>query len=163
MFPVESCVNSIAHYSSEVWGFQTYNSTQKLHLRAARFFLGLPKNAPIPAILADIGWLEPVYQTQLKMVRQFHRIVRMDNTRLTKVVLLWDLEFGRHNPNISTWSREIKSIFEQNDLGYLGENTELFPLKETINSIKNNMILKQRDILRVKCQEKPQLRTYNKF
>ena len=40
---VENCVNSIAQYSSEVWGYKKYNSTQKLHLRAARFFLGLPK------------------------------------------------------------------------------------------------------------------------
>ena len=51
---IESCINSIAHYSSEVWGFKSYDSCSKLHLRAARFFLGLPKNAPIPAILKDI-------------------------------------------------------------------------------------------------------------
>ena len=44
---IECCVNSIAHYSSEVWGFKPYDSSLKIHLRAARFFLGLPKNAPI--------------------------------------------------------------------------------------------------------------------
>ena len=157
---VENCVNSIAQYSSEVWGYKKYNSTQKLHLRAARFFLGLPKNAPIPAILADIGWLEPIYHTQLKMIRQYHRIVKMDNTRLTKKILLWDRALGQQNRNINTWSGEIKDIFEQFNLGYLGENIELFHLNETIKTIRNNMSLKQQSSLEIRCREKRQLRTY---
>ena len=157
---IENCVNSISQYSSEVWGFQYYSSTQKLHLRAARFYLGLPKNAPVPAILADIGWQDPLYNTQQKMIRQYHRIMKMENKRLTKVVLLWDCEFNRHNRNISTWSSEIKEIMENYDLGYLGDNIQLFPLKETITTLKNKMLLKQRSSLELKCREKPQLRTY---
>ena len=157
---IENCVNSISQYSSEVWGFQYYSSTQKLHLQAARFYLGLPKNAPVPAILADIGWQEPLYNTQQKMIRQYHRIMKMENKRLTKVVLLWDCEFNRHNRNISTWSSEIKEIMENYDLGYLGDNIQLFPLKETITTLKNKMLLKQRSSLELKCREKPQLRTY---
>ena len=156
-------MNSIAQYSSEVWGFQYYSSTQKLHLRAARFYLGLLNNAPVPAILADIGWQEPLYNTQQKMIRQYHRIMKMENKRLTKVVLLWDCEFNRHNRNISTWSSEIKEIMENYNLGYLGDNIQLFPLKETITSLKNRMLLKQRSSLELKCREKPQLRTYNRI
>ena len=85
-------------------GFKAYNSTSKLFLRAARFFLGLPKNAPIPAVIADIDWLEPVYNTRLKMVRQYHRILKMENTRLTKAVMLWDAKFSEIHPNVSTWT-----------------------------------------------------------
>ena len=99
---IECCVNSIAHYSSEIWGFQPYESTMKLHLRAAHFFLGLPKNAPIPAVLKEIDWLQPIFHTQIKMVRQYHRILKMKNTRLTKVVLLWDLRFSEKYPHLST-------------------------------------------------------------
>ena len=108
---IETCVNSISHYASEVWGFQSYDPNVKLYLRAARFYLGLPKNAPIPAIMAEIDWLEPVYCTQIKMIRQYHRIIKMDNTRLTKAIFLWDRELSIQNPNISTWSSEVKNIF----------------------------------------------------
>ena len=136
-------MDSIAQYLSEVWGFQRYDSTLKIHLRAARFFLGLPKNAPIPAILAEIDWLEPVCNTQIIMIRQFHRIMKMDNTRLTKVVLLWDRKFSEKYENISTWSCEIKEFFQKYEMGYFSENLHLFPLKETIGTIKAKMKLKQ--------------------
>ena len=160
---IETCVSSISQYGSEVWGAHRYDSTMKIHLRAARFYLGLPKNAPIPAILADIDWLEPVYATKIKMVRQYHRTVKMNNTRLTKAILLWDHAFSRKHENISTWSIEIKDIFHNFELGYFAENIELFPIKETIKSLKCKMKLQQMSELRNKCIQMPQLRTYIKF
>ena len=160
---IECCVNSIAHYSSEVWGFQQYDSTMKIHLRAARFFLGLPKNAPIPAILSDIDWLQPIFETQIKMVRQFHRILKMPNSRLTKIVLLWDRKFSDKYDQISTLSSEVKKVFINFNLGYFSDNLTLFPLKETIGTLKARMRLKQAADLKVKSASKPQLRTYIKF
>ena len=160
---MESCVNSIAYYASEVWGFKSYDASLKLHLRAARFFLGLPKNAPIPAILADIDWLYPVYNTQIKMIRQFHRILKMENTRLTKMILLWDVKFTEKYPQFSTWSSEIKEVFQNCELGYLFENLTLFPLKETIGSLKSKMKLIQTNDLKIKCANKPQLKKYIEF
>ena len=160
---IDCCVNSIAHYSSEVWGFKSYDSSLKLHLRAARFFLGLPKNAPIPAVLTDIDWLQPIYNTQIKMIRQLHRISKMENTRLTKVVLLWDLKFSDRFPQLSTWSREVKEIFSNYGLGYFSENLNLFPIKEVIGTLKSQMKFRQNTELRERCAEKPQLRNYIQF
>ena len=40
----EACVTSIAEYSGEVFGYNQHQPTFKLHLRAIRAFLGLPKN-----------------------------------------------------------------------------------------------------------------------
>ena len=160
---IESCINSIAHYSSEVWGFKSYDSCLKLHLRAARFFLGLPKNAPIPAILKDIDWLQPIYNTQIKMIRQLHRIIKMENSRLTKVIFLWDLKFSEKFPQLSTWSKEVKEIFGNYELGYFSDNLTLFPIKEVIGTLKSKMKARQNAELRVKCADKPQLRHYIKF
>ena len=160
---IECCVNSIAYYSSEVWGFKSYNSSLKLHLRAARFFLGLPKNAPIPAILTDIDWLQPIYNTQIKMIRQLHRIIKMENSRLTKVVLLWDLKFSEKFPQLSTWSSEVKEIFQNYGLGYFSDNLALFPIKEVIGTLKSKMKMRQNAELRLKCADKPQLRHYIQF
>ena len=160
---IECCVNSIAQYSSEVWGFESRDPTLKIHLRAARFFLGLPKNAPIPAILSDIDWLEPVRETQIKMIRQFHRIMKMENTRLTKVILLWDRKFSERYDHLSTWSSETKAIFQNYELGYFSDNFNLFPLKETIGTLKSKMKVKQVAELKLKCSSKPQLRTYVKI
>ena len=39
----DACVCSILEYGAEVFGYKQYDSAFKLHLRAARAFLGLPK------------------------------------------------------------------------------------------------------------------------
>ena len=160
---IESCVNSISQYSSEVWGYKEYESTKKIFLRAARFYLGLPKNAPIPAIIADIDWLEPVYNTQLKMIRQYHRMLKMEDTRLTKAIMLWDAKFSEKHGIFNTWTKEIRCIFNEYDLGYFAENMGLFQLKDTIGTLKSKMKIKQNADIKLKCSNKPQLRTYVKI
>ena len=108
-------------YAGEVTGFTEYSSKNQLFLRAARAFLGLPKNAPIPAIIAEIGWLTPVYRTQLKMVRQFNRVLSMPDHRLTKQIVIWDKNISSL-VKFQTWSNEIKDIFSTNNLNLYFEN-----------------------------------------
>ena len=52
---VDVCVNSITDYAGEIFGFQNYLSSEKLFQRAARSFLGVPKNAPKMGILSEIN------------------------------------------------------------------------------------------------------------
>ena len=39
----QACVCSISDYGGEIFGFEEYNSAKKIHLRAARSFLGVNK------------------------------------------------------------------------------------------------------------------------
>ena len=71
-------------------GFSQYEGPLKIYLRAARAFLGTPKNAVKSAIISEIGWLMPKYRSRIRMIRQLHRMLNMTNDRLTKKVLLWD-------------------------------------------------------------------------
>ena len=84
---VNACVNSVCDYASEVTGFLEYDCKNQIFLRAARAFPGLPKSTPVPAIIAETGWLTPVHRTQLKMVRQFNRVQLMSESRLTKQII----------------------------------------------------------------------------
>ena len=59
---IVACVDAMSSYGSEVIGYCEYDSANKLFLRAARAFLGVPKNAPIPGIIAEISGLLPHYQ-----------------------------------------------------------------------------------------------------
>ena len=76
----ECAVCAVSDYGSEIWGFETKESINKIQLRAARCFLGLPKHATSAGVLAEISWPEPVYRTQLKMIRQYFRILKMKDT-----------------------------------------------------------------------------------
>ena len=48
----QACVCSIVDYGGEVFGYNSVDSALKVHLRAARAFLGLAKTVPIPGVLS---------------------------------------------------------------------------------------------------------------
>ena len=81
---IDSCVNSITDYGGSVIGFNQNEGPLRIHMRAARAFLGVPKNGVKCAILSEIDWLLPKYRTRLRMIRQLHRMLRMDNDRLSE-------------------------------------------------------------------------------
>ena len=107
-----TCVTSIADYSSPVTGFSKYDSSTKIHLRAIRAFLGVPKNACNVGVLSEVDLLLPEYRTRINMIRQYHRMICMKNDRLTKQILVWDRNLNDRGI-VTTWSSEIKNIFQE--------------------------------------------------
>ena len=111
----ESTVCSVSDYGAEVWGFDSTDTITRIQLRAARCFLGLPKNATSAGVLSEMNWPEPVYRAQVHMVRQYFRIIKMDETRLTRKVHVWDETFSEIN-NVQTWSSEVSDILLTHNL-----------------------------------------------
>ena len=74
--------------------------------------------------------------------------------------MLWDAKFSDKYEKFSTWTREIKSIFQNNNLEYFYENINNFQSHDTIETLKLKMKEKQTANLKLKCLNKPQLRTY---
>jgi hypothetical protein len=157
-----SCT-SVSDYGSEIWGYSEKEAITRIHLRAARSYLGLPKNVTRVGLLSEINWLEPVYRGQQRMVKQFLRISKMSDTRLTKQIIKWDAEFAEHH-NISTWFSEVKSIFlDHNIINFFNINTDFKQDQHISVKLKESMQIKQTFDLKNRCQEKPKLRTFNSF
>ena len=159
---VDSCVNSITDCGGSVFGFGQYEGPLKIHLRAARAFLGVPKNATKSAIISEIDWLIPKYRTRIRMIRQLHRMLLMKNDRLTKKVFLWDKKLNNSGA-VNTWYNEIKQICNDCSFQYIYETNAIFPLKATIVSITNTFKIKQNDEIKTECLAMPKLRTFNLF
>ena len=68
----QSCVCSISQYGGEIFEYGKYDSSFKLHLRAARAFLGLPKNVASFGLISELDWLLPQFQSRLKMIQYFN-------------------------------------------------------------------------------------------
>ena len=158
----DACVTSIADYASEVTGFTQYKSSLKLHVRAIRAFLGLPKNSCTPGVLSEVDWLLPEFRTQLKMVRQYNRVLSMNDSRLTKKVYMWDKSLN-DSGEVHSWSSEIKSIFYSCNLRNTYDCGNPFPVKCTLSTLKSHLIVQQADYLKQECEQMPKLRTFNKF
>ena len=159
---IDSCVNSITDYGGSVIGFDQHEGPLKIHSRAARAFLGIPKNGVKCAILSEIDWLLPKYRTRLRMVRQFHRMSRMTDDRLTKKVLKWDKKLNNAEI-VQTWYSEVKQILFDCNFQNIYENNCLFPLKPTIKAMQTTLKSKQNNELKTECLPMPKLRTFNIF
>ena len=86
----EACVCSISDYSAAVTGFVSNDLLEKLHLRALRAFLGVPKNTCNAAITSEFNLLVPKYRTKISMIRFYHRLMKMEDNRLTKRIYMSD-------------------------------------------------------------------------
>ena len=111
----ESTVNSVSDYGSEVWGFEAREAINKVHVRAARTFLGLPKHATAAGVMAEINWTIPRYRAHVNMVRHFYRIQKMENVRLAKKMYYLDMKFNQVT-KIASWASEVKHVFQSNNL-----------------------------------------------
>ena len=50
-------------------------------------------------VLSEIGWLLPHFRARRSMVRQFHRLINMDENRLTKKIFMWDKQLSENPRN----------------------------------------------------------------
>ena len=155
----ECAVCAVADYGSEIWGFEINDDITKVHLRAARCYLGLPKHATSAGVLAEISWPEPVYRARIRIIRQYFRVIKMCNTRLTKKIYIWDKSFFELL-NIQTWSSEARDILLNHNLGHIFEPEVDFCPDSAITQLKNSMAIKQNIDLRNRCLDKPKLRNY---
>ena len=119
----EACVNSISDYCGPITGFSTSQSLLKLHLRAIRSFLGLPKNACVPGVLSEVDLLMPEYRSRIQMIRHYQRMLNMPDQRLTKKIMLWDREQNETNI-VKTWSSEVREILNECGLLQIYETKE---------------------------------------
>ena len=149
-------------YGGEIFGFQEYDSALQIYLRAARSFLGVNKTTPIPGMISEMNLLLPQHRAQLRMIRQFYRVLKSSDENMSRIIYLWDKSLNEGNI-VSSWSSEIKAIFTENNMENIFLSGEIFDLKLVIGNLHNSMLLRQQNTLKVKCSELPKLRTYVLF
>ena len=96
------------------------------------------------------------------MIRQYHRMLSMDDSRLTKQIFLWDKELNQRNI-VSTWCSEVRGIFTSCNASEMFESSRPFDLKLFVASMKEAFTNQQNEYLSTECGEKPKLRTFNLF
>ena len=84
------CVKPILVYSAAVWKDKKYIKHNKVFNRAIRYFLGLPRTAPIVGMCGGMGWIAPAYSISLNRLRLWNRLCAMHPDRLRKRIFEWD-------------------------------------------------------------------------
>jgi hypothetical protein len=147
-------VTTVMDYCSAVWGYKELDCCTKLQQRACRYYLGVHQWAPLLAVEAEIGWPKCRVRRFIEMARLWNRLVKMNNSRLTKIMFLWDHSLCHNN-----WSSELKLLL------YSMEMQHVFDHKETIDIVlllKKCLEIQEYEWLSA-LPTKPKLRTYMKF
>ena len=105
-------VLSIADYSAGVWGIKPFSKTEQVQYKAARYFMGVHRFAPIDALLGDMGWSTARNRHKLLALKYWNRLCNLDESRVTRKVFDWDRSFCN---KIGTWSYSVKQSLSEID------------------------------------------------
>ena len=100
-----SYVLLVANYAAAVWGFKNYSDPQVLQNKIQRFFLGIHRFAPLPALRIEMDWLGIQMSRSLEMLQYLNRLAYMDEERIPKKILRWDIQMDRKG-----WIGEVIQI-----------------------------------------------------
>ena len=103
-----SLVQPVIDYGFSVWGTNGHSCVETVQYRACRYFLGLGKYAPTPAVSGDMGWLAPRHKQWLCVMRKWLRVLYMDNSLLTKKIFLHSM--NQSNSSCRTWFYRVKQF-----------------------------------------------------
>ena len=147
-----SCVVPISDYFAGIWGFNHFDSMNKIQNRACRYYLGLHPKAPIAGLQGDMGWLLPKYRHIIALFRTWNRLTKLKTDRIVSKVLKWDIKM------VNGWSKQFLDICHT--LGCvqprLGEVYDLELIKKVVQSKCQGDWLKN-------VSMKPKLRSYVMF
>ena len=101
-----SMVVPITDYCSSVWGYEIFTKAASIQNRAVCYFLGVHSKAPLAGLQGEVNWIKPRYRRHLCKIRFWNRLTRMDHTRLTKRIALWDKLIC-----VKNWSSDMKISF----------------------------------------------------
>ena len=149
-----SCVTPILDYATGAWCCG-YNLTKvdAVQNRAIRFYCGVPKTSPLHSIQGDMGWIPSIVRRDLETLRLYNQIVSMSDSRLTRVIMEWDII------SHGEWTRNIERL-----MGSI-ESVHCFEAREPIDiaAAQEHLLKQYQDNWKRELTKKPKLRTYCKI
>ena len=145
----------VTDYCAGVWGHKLYQKTEAVQKHALRFYIGVHKFAPIPAIEGDVGWLPTYYRHKLEIIRLWNRLILMDNSRLAKKIFLCNYS----NPKVNDWPTQVRRIFESMGELDIYNNVQVCDISYARNILFNNYA----ETWHASVMSKPKLRIYREF
>jgi hypothetical protein len=149
-----NCVIPVMDYGCEIWGYDDFNKNNMVQNRAMRYYLNVNRYCPIAGLYSDLGWIHSRYRHWLKMLLFWNRLVRLNDDRLTKHVLKFDLHCKG-----DSWSSIIGKIVRN-----LGLEVDLESVRQ-INILEINEAITKynREWVINQCRSSDKLRTYRLF
>ena len=149
-----SQIANILDYSSSIWSHKKAPEGNVIQNKAMRYFLGVHRFTPVTALNGEMGWLPSRFRRYLNTIRLRNRLIKIDNSRLTKTIFLWDSEQTQ-----SSWCQNVKEIFSKLDF----DNEYNLKQIVDIEKAKTNLFKLAEHEWKQDVESKPKLRLYKTF
>ena len=110
----------VLNYGAEIWGATKFLEAEKLQVEAGRKLLRVSRKMSDAVVRGELGWWTMRAQRDLKRLVYWARLVRMDDTRLVKIVYRQRREqkIQRYND----WCSQIRRTLISLKLGHVWES-----------------------------------------
>ncbi len=118
----DNMVWPVLEYGAAIWGTTQHSCINAVHHRAIRFFLGVGRYTPSPAVNGEVGWTPPTIRQWSCVARHWTRLVNSNIHRLNRKIFIWTDQVAteKHKKN---WNYRIHTHFKQHDLNHLLDTT----------------------------------------
>ena len=142
-------------YCSSVWGHCNCDKLEQVYFSAMRAYMGIHKFAPLLGIIGDMGWSYFKVYFNTACTRLWNRLIKMDDTRLTKIIFLYNYKTRLKN----TWCVDIQTLFQKYQMQNVYNDKvscDLVEFKDTLDKCYS-LVWKE------EIYKKPKLRFYVQF
>ena len=149
-------VLSICDYSAAIWGTKYLPKIEQVSYKAARYFLGVHRFAPVEALLGDMGWVSAKNRHKLLILKFWNRLCTIPEARLTRKVFDWDRRFSGSNGTWSNAALRVLTDIECSDLFSAASPCDI----DSATNLIQNLDINEWDVNRYRSQK---LRYYNLY
>lgn len=107
----DTMIVPILTYGAEIWGYQTYETIERVQYLACRMFLSVHQNSPNCAVLGECGRFKLLVVTAKKCVKYWVKLLKMPRSRYASkcYAMLYHIDSSqtRTSPN---WVTHVKDI-----------------------------------------------------
>ena len=118
----DTAISPIILYGSEICGPYWKQNIEKVPLAFLKFLLKAPRSTPNAGILLELGRLKLKAIALKRSVNYWHRILKMEYTRLVKQCYLKQKDWA--SKNVGCWGLEIKKTLINSRLELVWQNQE---------------------------------------
>ena len=150
-----SCIAPILDYCAAIWQHADCSKIDQIQSKAIRIYLGVNRFAPLLGLNGECGWIPGSIRRKLEICRLWNRLIKMEDTRLTKHVFIYDYRSNVRN----TWCYNALQIFTEIDMKHVYDSQQLC----NIDEICDKLVAKYVSDWQNQIKAKPKLRFYRYF
>ena len=157
----DSRIVSILLYGTDIWGFESRNQIEKIHLRFCKFVLGIGQSANSGAVLGECGRLPLHIKYNKRFVKYWLKLLRNPQGSLLQTCYKMQTDFDAIYKR--GWVTNLKKLLFSNGFGLVWISQGVGDEELFMKSVVSRLIDIAKQTWNSEIDNSPKLSTYREF